>query len=163
MIQSYNKTLEDQIVYKKQKSNSIIQIVASLSNEISNALHDEMESVNIFDLEFKKQLNFVLTKILKDLFQKKERTSVYYEAVPGFSLISLRKIKTEPLSEEKNKDGDINSKNDLNNVVSELARKYFDKTNSKIMVIENDYFFMLFFPVSDLESNLKELDFYYIK
>ena len=171
MVQTNNNILKNQVVYKNQKLNAdnVFQIAYSLANEISEAIHDEMESVDIFNEKFKKQLNFVFIKILKNIFTAEEKTSVYYEAIPGFSLISLRKTEAIKIKNNKAEKKEIIeaqnelSFNDVNDIIVELAKKYFDKTNSNIMVIENDFCFMLFFPVSDLKKNLKDLGFYYIK
>ena len=143
-----------------------IQTMAmSLTNDISDIISDSIEALDIFDETFRKDLNSVFYNVLKDILFKNEDTSLYYEIIPGFTLIALRKNKDLSNTFKFSKDDlfsvdNFNKKTQLLSNEAEkalliLAQKFSTKTNNKVIMFENNNILLFFLPVNNLHENLR--------
>lgn len=154
-IKDKEQEKENQILNRKINSNSRELLAASMSSDIADALSASVENLDILDYEFRKSLLCVINKVLKKVFNNNQKVMIFYEVVPGFTLICLRKNLVEDLDHTETVE-------ENHGIVSSMIDAFFQKTGNKTLSIENDDVLLVFFPVSDIQKNLKELGFYYI-
>lgn len=154
----------NETIHKKKMNRSFEDLektALSLSSDITLALTMEIDELPTHKMEFRSKMQNTFMHILKTATTRDEQVIFFNDAVPGFTLMLFKK---KPIDEVYDTpiEWDINSEEDSPEAyaASVLAEQFFKSTKTKVISIESEDSLFVFFPVSDLKKNLKEMGFY---
>lgn len=137
----------------------LMSIAKQIANDVCIAVALEVEDINTNAYEFRSAIESTTSRILQHLEKSSERIGIYEEALPGFTLMVIKKedgqiLPTEKPKEEK-KQRRVSSL--AFDTASLLIQNFMNKTKRSILSIEHDHILVLMFPVSDTRKHLKTL------
>lgn len=177
----------NQAIHKRRytKAWSDVSAAAStLGSDVASALAGEIEELSTHNHEFKAGIQRAFMHVLTVAKKRNERVVFFDEAVPGFTFMLFKKDPTAPcwqppegalmLDEalKKGKESKRKGKQIPSTVpsieqsveavaASQLIGQFFTRTAHRVLSVETDDAVFLFFPVSDLRKNLREMGFYF--
>lgn len=154
----------NETIHKKKMNRSFDDFektALSLSSDITLALTMEIEELPSHKMEFRAKMQSTFMHILNAATLREEQVIFFNDAVPGFTLMLFKK---KPIDEvfDTPIEWDIYSDEDSPEAyaASVLAEQFFKSTKTKVISIESEDSLFVFFPVSELKKNLKEMGFY---
>lgn len=160
--------------------------ITSVANDISDALTNYVEELDIVDYAFRKAMLSVMNKAISSSVNSSKKCSIFYDVVPGFTLICFKKdLLIEEINEKiksaietvdkvekkkssnkatkiKEEDLELVKQNMAEKMVANVVDVFFQKSGKTVITAENSKIFLLFFPVSNIQANLIKLGFYHV-
>lgn len=147
-----------------------------LSNDVAIALGNQLEDLETSRHEFKRALLRVFIRVLTMARQRDEVVLFFNEAVPGYTLMILKKGITavsidhkaspKPKSLKDNEQGSFDpdqahlESSAEGQAASMMIESFFERTSTQAMTIEHPDALFVFFPATDFKKNVRELGFY---
>lgn len=176
-----------QAIHKRrytQAWSDVDSAAAVLGSDVASALAGEIEELCTSHHEFKAGIQRAFIRVLNASKKRAERVVFFDEAVPGFTFMLFKKDATAPcwnppegayaieqvLQKEKSKGKkgkqEVHAIPSIEQSVegvaaSQLISRFFERTSHRVLSVETDDAVFLFFPVSDLRKNLREMGFYF--
>lgn len=134
-------------------------ISKQIANDVCIAVALEVEDMNTNAYEFRSAIESTTSRILQHLDKSSERIGIYEEALPGFTLMVIKKDDGPVLPTEKPKENKKQKKVSslVFDTASLLIQNFMNKTKRSILSIEHDHLLIVMFPVSDTRKHLKAL------
>lgn len=162
----------DDFLDRHEKTKNFMQNIEDVSlwmaNEIGATLGAMVEDLAWGNSEIKLSLQRCCRRVLSAAANKEERVVFFHEAIPGFTVLTLKKEGWGSVNEEK-QNGE-NSVKDIiesdkeieerNQAVQSIISAYVNRTGNRVLAIEGKDIILILFPVSDLKKNLEEMGFY---
>ena len=175
-----------QAIHKRRYTKAWSDVSAAattLGSDVASALANEIEELSTHHHEFKAGIQRAFIHVLTVAKKRNERVVFFDEAVPGFTFMLFKKDPTAPCwqppsgvyaledalkkgREGKRKNKQISTPPTIEQSVeavaaSQLITQFFSRTAHRVLSVETDDAVFLFFPVSDLRKNLREMGFYF--
>ena len=147
-----------------------------LSNDIAIALGNQLEDLETSRHEFKRALLRVFMRVLTMARQRDEVVLFFNEAIPGYTLMILKKgVTPEPVTPKKSKgkvakeesasdgfdpQGSHLESSPEGQAAALMIESFFDRTSSQALTIEHPDALFVFFPATDFKRNVRDLGFY---
>lgn len=169
--------------------NDVSSAALTLGSDVASALAGEIEELCTNHHEFRVGIQRAFIRVLNVSKKRNERVIFFDEAVPGFTFMLFKKdpnapcwqppagireleetmLKEEKINKKKGKNQEAHSLNNQTMIeqsvesvaASQLITQFFNRTSHKVLSVETDDAVFLFFPVSDLRKNLREMGFYF--
>lgn len=140
-----------------------LDIVASrIAVEITFALSEEIEELNVYSSAFRMGLHRVARWILVTLFNSDDKCVVVPDAIPGYTAMGFKR---DSFALNGRKIDDFAPSIGVETVERQAATMIVDnflgKSKSQVVVVECRDLLLVLFPVPDIRSNLKKLGFIY--
>lgn len=155
----------------------------TLGSDVASALASELDELCTHHHEFRNGIQRAFMRVLTGAKKRAERVVVFDEAVPGFTFMlfkkdptapcwappegayaideALRKGKTSRRQKAALQPAPVIEQSVESVAASRLIAQFFDRTANRVLSVETDDAVFLFFPVSDLRKNLREMGFYF--
>jgi hypothetical protein len=136
-----------------------LDIVASrIAVEVTFALSEEIEELNVYSSEFRMSLHRLAKWILVSLFENTDKCVVVPDALPGYTAMGFKR----PTFGLK---GDVvgsgipsqEAGNAERQAATMILDRFLGKAKSQVVVVECRDLLLVLFPVADMKSNLKKL------
>lgn len=140
-----------------------LDIVASrIAVEITFALSEEIEELNVYSSAFRMGLHRVARWILVTLFNSEDRCVVVPDAIPGYTAMGFKRD-SFALSGRKIDDSapSIGVETVERQAATMIVDNFLGKSKAQVVVVECRDLLLVLFPVPDIRSNLKKLGFIY--
>lgn len=138
--------------------------LARLVSDVSSALAEAVDELRTYDTEFRTGLDRAWRYVLQRAAAQSEPVLFFNEAIPGFTLMMFKKDAGGVLSSgwEGGSETDTSPPCDTPEAAAAGAviDQFVGRTGARVMVVEGDDVLFVFFPVTDLKKNLKEMGFY---
>jgi hypothetical protein len=140
-----------------------LDIVASrVAVEITFALSEEIEELNVYSSAFRMGLHRVARWILVTLFSSAEKCAVVPDAIPGYTAMGFKR---DSFALNGRKVADSAPSIEVETVERQAAAMIVDnflgKSKSQVVVVECRDLLLVLFPVPDIRSNLRKLGYIY--
>lgn len=143
---------------------SDVEATASwVSSAVITMLHDADEDLDTSDRRFRQGVQSCFHRVLVLLASKKEKIVFLNEAVPGFTVLSIKKegwgdkpsTPAEPPVSVPTPELDEDRADAVNRIIS----AYVQRTGKRVLMVEGRDIVLIMFPVADLRRNLEEMGF----
>ena len=150
------------------------RIAGLLGNDVSVALGAEMEDLETGRHEFRAGVQRVFIRVLTMARQRDEVVLFFNEAIPGYTMMLLKKGVSPLPSAHADGNGRAPAPAPFDPASSSLQatpegqaaslmiEAFFERTHSRAMTIEHPDALFVFFPASDLRKNVREMGFYFV-
>lgn len=147
------------------------KVASMLSNDISVALGSELDDLETGH-EFRTALVRVFVRVIRMARQKEEAVLFFDEAVPGYTLMLLKKGIEAPAARSSKKMVSAPApafnpeKTSLDGTpegqaASLMIESFFSRTGTQALTVEHPDVLFVFFPAEDLRKNVREMGFYF--
>jgi len=156
----------------------------TLGSDVASALAVEIEELSTQHHEFRSGIQRAFVRLLIASQKREERVVLFDEAIPGFTLMLFKKDPAAPcwvasaeavvfeMEQKKSKSDKLKKSPSIRSetpsvhsvesvAASKMIHQFFLRTLSKVLSVETDDAVFLFFPVSDLRKNLREMGYYF--
>jgi hypothetical protein len=156
-----------------QDAGETTKLAALLSNDVAVALGAELEDLETGH-EFRTSLHRVFLRVLRMAQEREEVVLFFNEAIPGYTMMLLKKGAEAPKPQARNTKGlaPAPSPFDPNTASLEatpegqaatlMIEAFFERTHSRAMTIEHPDALFVFFPAADLRRNVRDMGFYFV-
>lgn len=146
-------------ITKREIVGDINQIANEMSGEVIKALLVDIEDLNILKRDFQTVVESTALRLMTHIDKSEERIEIYEDAIPGFTLMAIKKnygrISNDTSENEKKIDDKIGEETLY--AASSVIENFMKRTNNSIISIEHKSILLLLFCVSDTKKHLKEL------
>lgn len=156
-----------------QDAGETARVATLLSNDVTVALGAELEDLETGH-EFRTSLHRVFLRVLRMSQEREEVVLFFNEAIPGYTMMLLKKGAEAPKSSMRNAEGleptptpfDPNTASlegtPEGQAASLMIEAFFERTKSRAMTIEHPDALFVFFPAADLRRNVRDMGFYFV-
>lgn len=160
-----------------EKAKNFMQNIEDVSLWMANAVGATLgvllEDLNTSPGDFRNSLQRSCRRVLSAAATKTERVIFFHEAIPGFTVLAIKKdgwgTQTETSAPKSEKSStktktavqeDKGLDDERNQAVQGIIESYVNRTGNRVMAIEGSDVVLILFPVSDLKKNLEEMGFW---
>jgi hypothetical protein len=170
-------------VEKKHVVGNLRDIANQMAREVVLALAEEVDEINSASHEFRLVMETTAFRVMSHLDQSSERIGVYEEALPGFTILAIKKAERIETKEEAREgvfkvskgegvtekeggnDESLGAKesaiDELNEAaaiaMSFLVKRFMVQKNQHVLSLEHRNVLVVLFPVVDTRKHLKLL------
>lgn len=151
-------------------SAEVSKVAALLSSDVAVALGSELDDLETGH-EFRTSLHRVFLRVLRMAREREEVVLFFNEAIPGYTMMLLKKGADVPVSPRKKSKPTAPATFDPatasldatpeGQAASLMVEAFFERTQSRAMTIEHPDALFVFFPAADLRKNVREMGFYF--
>lgn len=151
------------------------RIATMLSADVALALGSELEDLETGRHAFRSALQRVFLRVLRMGREREEAVLFFNEAVPGYTMMLLKKgAESAPPSKKKKKSlapapapfdpatSNLHSTPE-GQAASLMIEAFFERTKSTAMTVEHPDALFVFFPATDLRKNVREMGFFFVE
>ena len=148
------------------------EVVQWMSSAVLSMLAESLDDINANNIELRAGMNKCLRRLLSMTAQKQERVVFFHEAIPGFTVLAVKKEgwgeTTAPARAPTTKKAgppapvpaaSLDQARD--EAVQAVIAAYVGRTGNRVLAIEGTDVVLVLFPVADLKRNLQEMGFFW--
>lgn len=138
-----------------------------MASAVAATLGSQLEELNTGPSEFRSSLQRCCRRVLVASAGRTERVIFFHEAIPGFTVLAVKKDgwgegATAPAKPRtgKTKEATQANEQERNEAIQAIIGSYVNRTGNRVLAIEGADVVLVFFPVADLRKNLEEMGFW---
>ena len=144
----------------RQVVGTIKDIAQQMANDVCLALAIEVEELNVKSYDFRRAIESTTLRVMQHIDNSSERIGIYEEALPGFTLMIIKKD-DEKIKESDEVDvSDDGADSTTFEAASMVMQQFLKKSKSSIISIDHKALVIVLFPVIDTRKHLKSLGLY---
>lgn len=142
------------------------EIALWMSTSILSVIADHLEDFSSGNSEIKVGFQRCCRRMLASAAQRTERVIFFHEAVPGFTVLAVKKEGWEETQitkvnrAKKNASAPADLDTQRTDAMQDLIGAYINRTGNRVILIDGLDLSLILFPVSDLRKNLQEMGFW---
>lgn len=136
-------------------------LAEQMANDVCVALAIEVDELNTGANDFRRAIGATTWRVMQHIDKSEERVGIYEEALPGFTLMVVKKDdgKLQP-SHRPDVQDDLVIASETFDAASMVIQQFMNKSKQSIISIEHDSVVIVLFPVADTRKHLKALGLY---
>jgi hypothetical protein len=142
----------------KQIFGGIDDIAKQLAQEVLLSLSEVLDDAQTQQHQFRGALASTAARVMRHINLSPERIGIYEEALPGFTLMVVKKDDGPIEASERDTPFEVKETEDYA-AAGLLIEQFMKKTQQRIISIEHSAVLLVLFPVSDTRKHLKVLGF----
>lgn len=139
---------------------SVDATAAWVSSAVISMLNDSDDDVDTSDSRFRSGVQNCFRKVLVSISSKKEKVVFLNEAVPGFTVLSIKKDGWGEVKKPNSKKPEYEA--ERSDAVNKIISAYVKRTGKRVLMVEGDDIVLIMFPVADLKKNLEDMGFVWV-
>lgn len=145
----------------RQVYGTLHDIAVQMANDVCVALAIEVDELNTSVHDFRKAIESTTWRVMQHIDKSDERVGIYEEALPGFTLMVVKKNdgKIETSVKPTNA-SEVEVISDTFEAASLVIQQFMKKSKQSIISIEHESIVVILFPVADTRKHLKALGLY---
>ena len=144
------------------------EVALWMSGAIISVLSETLDDLKTSETDFRVNFQRCCRRVLTTTAQREERVIFFHEAIPGFTVLVVKKEQWDEDVSKSKKSEKIKSQlvqsehtnQERDEALNAIIGTYVNRTGNRVIAIEGNDVILVLFPVSDLKKNLQEMGFW---